>query len=167
MEANTQEKTGFKLFREKSLDAVESPEKLNDYLRVTSPGVWLVLVAIIAILIGFIFWAVLGRINTSQEIAVSVRDGHAVCVVPYEAMESAMKAGEITVNGQQYSMILSGDDIKTEIVSDATSASLRVTGGLAIGDLVVEIPVEVSLADGVYKGTILTESLQPISLLLQ
>ena len=32
MEANTQEKKEFKLFREKSLDAVESPEKLNDYL---------------------------------------------------------------------------------------------------------------------------------------
>ena len=37
-----------KLFREKSLKAIESPEALNDYLRVTSPGVWLVLAAVIA-----------------------------------------------------------------------------------------------------------------------
>ena len=34
------------LFREKSLEAIESPESLNDYLRVTSPQVWLVLAAV-------------------------------------------------------------------------------------------------------------------------
>ena len=32
-----------KLFREKNLERLESPEKLNDYLRVTSPGVWMIL----------------------------------------------------------------------------------------------------------------------------
>lgn len=32
-----------KLFREKSVEAVSSPESLNDYLRVTSPGVWILL----------------------------------------------------------------------------------------------------------------------------
>ena len=31
------------IFREKSLEAVENPEQLNDYLKVTSPGVWIVL----------------------------------------------------------------------------------------------------------------------------
>ena len=29
------------IFREKSLERVESPEQLNDYIRVASPGVWL------------------------------------------------------------------------------------------------------------------------------
>ena len=47
-----EEKKEFKLFREKSLEAVESPESLNDYMRVTSPGVWLVLAAVIVVLIG-------------------------------------------------------------------------------------------------------------------
>ena len=41
-----------KLFREKSLEAVESPESLNDYLRVTSPGIWLVMASVIVLLIG-------------------------------------------------------------------------------------------------------------------
>ena len=40
------------LFREKSLERLESPEKLNDYLRVTSRGVWLVLARVIVGLIG-------------------------------------------------------------------------------------------------------------------
>ena len=40
------------LFREKNLERLESPEKLNDYLRVTSPGVWMVLGAVIVLLVG-------------------------------------------------------------------------------------------------------------------
>ncbi len=32
-----------KLFREKSIESIESPEALNDYLRVTSPSIWLIL----------------------------------------------------------------------------------------------------------------------------
>ena len=61
-----EEKKEFKLFREKSVEAIESPESMNDYLQVTSPGVWIVLAAIIAILIGAILWSIFGRINMSQ-----------------------------------------------------------------------------------------------------
>ena len=50
------------LFREKNLERLESPEKLNDYLRVTSPGVWLVMATIIVLLTGVCIWGVLGRI---------------------------------------------------------------------------------------------------------
>ena len=65
-----EEKKEFKLFREKSLEAIESPESMNDYLQVTSPGVWIVLAAIIAILIGAVLWSVFGRINTTVDVAV-------------------------------------------------------------------------------------------------
>lgn len=38
------------LFREKSLKYISSPEQINDYLKVTKPAVWGVLVAIIILL---------------------------------------------------------------------------------------------------------------------
>ena len=41
------------LFRQKSIDRVSSPEQLNDYIRVTTPSVWLALIAIILLLTGF------------------------------------------------------------------------------------------------------------------
>ena len=46
------ENTGNKqsIFREKSIERIESPEKLNDYLRVTSPAVWIVLAAMIQLI---------------------------------------------------------------------------------------------------------------------
>ena len=46
-------------------------------------------------------------------------------------------------------------------------ADIRLAAGLNTGDMAVEIPLEASLADGVYQGSVRTESLKPISLLLQ
>ena len=60
MAENTDKRKG--LFREKNIERMESPEKLTDYLSVTSPGVWLVMATIIVLLAGVCIWGVLGRI---------------------------------------------------------------------------------------------------------
>jgi hypothetical protein len=54
-----------KLFREKSIKKIDSPEKLDDYLKVTSPKVWIILISIIVLIIGFVAWAILGVVETS------------------------------------------------------------------------------------------------------
>lgn len=51
------------IFRQKSMDRVSSPEQLNDYIRVTTPSVWLVLAAIILLLVGMLAWSVLGTVE--------------------------------------------------------------------------------------------------------
>ncbi|MDO5485163.1 MAG: hypothetical protein Q4F51_02440 [Sarcina sp.] len=45
------------IFRKKSLDRLSSPEQLNDYLHVTSPGIWIVLGAVIFLLISIFVWS--------------------------------------------------------------------------------------------------------------
>lgn len=40
------------LFRKSSIERVSSPEQLNDYIKVTNSGVWLVLAAVIMLLVG-------------------------------------------------------------------------------------------------------------------
>ncbi len=54
------------LFREKSLQRVSSPEKLDDYIKVVSPGVWLVLVAVIILLLGVLAWASVGNVPVTD-----------------------------------------------------------------------------------------------------
>ena len=51
------------VFRKKSLDRISSPEALNDYIHVTSPSVWLVLIAIVVLLLGMLAWSVLGTVE--------------------------------------------------------------------------------------------------------
>ncbi|MCR5591481.1 MAG: hypothetical protein K6F73_08080 [Lachnospiraceae bacterium] len=51
------------LFRKKSLERVTSPEELNDYIRVTTVPVWLVLLATLIILAGLIVWGIFGKVD--------------------------------------------------------------------------------------------------------
>ncbi len=55
------------IFRKKSLDRVTSPEELNDYMRVTSPGVWLIMAAAILLLTGMLIWGIFGTIYVQDE----------------------------------------------------------------------------------------------------
>ena len=96
------EQTKTKLFREKSVEAVESPESLNDYLKVTSPGVWLVLASVVVLLIGAILWGVFGHIRTTSPVAVKIEDGKSFCYVPYVQANGVMAQGVVTLEGKEY-----------------------------------------------------------------
>ena len=50
------------IFRQKSIDRVSSPEKLDDYIRVTTPSVWITLAAIVILLVGLIIWGTFGEL---------------------------------------------------------------------------------------------------------
>ena len=72
------------IFRKKTLDKVKSPETLDDYIRVANPGVWLLLIAIIALLIGACFWGIYGHIDSTVPVTVYVAEGSGVCYVAEE-----------------------------------------------------------------------------------
>lgn len=44
------------LFRKKAVDRVTAPDQLNDYIRVVPLGAWLVLLAVIVLLAGALFF---------------------------------------------------------------------------------------------------------------
>ena len=155
-----------KLFREKSLEAVESPESLNDYLRVTSPGVWLVMAAVIALLVGAILWGVFGHIRTTTQVAVAIEGGQSVCYVPYSAADGIMTQGVVTVEGKDYPLDTDAEFEMLPVPEDAPARLLR-AGGLSAGDWVILVPIDTDLAEGFYSGVAVTEDLRPISLLLQ
>ena len=53
------------LFRKKSMEHLSCPEKLNDYIRVATIPVWLVLIAIVLLLVGMICWGIFGEVTTT------------------------------------------------------------------------------------------------------
>ena len=54
------------LFRKKALERVESPEKLNLCLRMTTPSIWIFLAALALFVAGIFLWAVFGRIDVTN-----------------------------------------------------------------------------------------------------
>lgn len=63
----SEKKNESNIFREKSLSRVSSPEELNDYIRVTTPSVWVVLAATVVLLLGMLSWSIFGTLEVHNE----------------------------------------------------------------------------------------------------
>ena len=151
------------IFREKSIERLESPEKLNDYLRVTSAGVWLVLSAVVVLLIGVCIWGIFGRIEATSPAAVVTKDGQSICLVPMAALEGVIEHHTVSVDGEKKEIAVSSSE--PEVITEDTDIYTILAGNLSVGDIVFPmVLLEPLPSDGVVSGALLTETLSPASL---
>ena len=130
------------IFREKSIRP-SSPDQLNDYLRVTSPGVWAVLAAVILLMAGTIAWATVGTLETTEKARILVEEETALIV---SEGTTAPEAGMLLrVAGQEYSIVAT------------QNGEYGQTLGVA----------QVSLPDGAYDAELVIEQIHPIRFLLE
>lgn len=149
------------LFRKKSVEAIESPEVLDQYLRATSPSVWLVLAAIIALLVGGIVWSIFGTIDSKVQVAVVYNDEHKYCLVPQEALESVIENRVVQVGDE--TIELAPKAISPVTVAEDWDVYVLLAGNLQVGTIIYPIPISSQMEEGVYAGTIVTETISPIS----
>lgn len=63
------------LFRKESLERISSPEQMHDYMRVTTPRMWMILSAITVLLIGFVVYASTATMESTIEITLLSEEG--------------------------------------------------------------------------------------------
>ena len=131
------------VFRKKTLDRISSPEQLTDYLRVTNPGIWAVLAAVLLLLAGLFSWAMIGTLETSAQAKVVV-ENHTARIVPTES-ETLSEGMPLRIAAQEFTVASVGVD----------------EYGRAFGI------AEVSLPDGTYDGVVVTEQTRPVDFLLE
>ncbi len=131
------------VFRKKTLERISSPEQLTDYLHVTGPGIWIMLI-IIMLLLGSLFtWAAIGTLETKADVSVDVKQHNAVVIAP---------GGEKLAEGMP--LRVSGQDTT---IASATADEYGRTVGVA----------EVALPDGKYEGAVVTETVHAIDFLIE
>ncbi len=133
------------LFREKAVQRVSTPDQLTDYLHVTNPGVWIVLVTVIVLLCGLFAWAAIGDLESTAEVNIHVNDQMAeVYVVGSKAIE-IKKDMVVRVEDREFRVQQVGRD----------------EDGWLVGYF------ETDLEEGVYNGTLVMDSVKPIGFLLE
>ena len=131
------------VFRQKTLERISSPEQLTDYLRVTNPGIWVALAAVILLLAGILVWSLVGSLETKAQATVVVKDRQAQVIT---AGSEELAAGmPLTVEGRSYTL--------AAVEKDAYG---RISGLLAV-----------DLPDGSYEGSVVIDSVRPIDFLLR
>lgn len=154
---------GRSIFRKESLDRISSPEEYDQYLQVTGPGIWIVMSAIVLVLVGAIIWAVLGRLDTTMEVAVVARGDAVICVIPAEKADS-VKDRTVTIAEKEYEMVDSGR-APQRLTSGSDLAEL-LAYGFPEGTPVALMDVKAELSEGVYIGKIQVEQVAPISFIV-
>ena len=130
------------IFRKKSIERINSPESLNDYIRVANPGIWLLLVSIILILAGACIWGAFGHIDRIVETDVRVHNSEITCSVSDQEITS-VKSG-MSVRFDTYT----GEIVDFERNSDRGYTCILQT--------------EQIIPNGVYDGKIIIQSIKPL-----
>lgn len=153
------------LFRKSSIDRVNSPEQLNEYIRVTSPGIWLILAAVVVLLVGVVVWGIFGTIETKVETCVSVSGDTVVCYV--SADDAARLKEGMTVTAEGFTgTVKSIPNVPVQLGSDISDYVLYLTG-MSRGDFCYAVELELTGAtDGVYSAEITVDSTKPISFII-
>ena len=140
------------LFRKKSVDRISSPEQLQDYMRVTTPAVWMVLAAVAALLVGLIVSSALATLESTLSLQGEVSDsddGSSISITLPAAQRDFVAVGmPVRVAGEQahVTFLFQGEE------------DVFAVAGLD--------DAEKRLPEGVYDVEIVTETLSPISFLL-
>lgn len=152
------------LFRKSSIERVSSPEQLNDYVCVSNPSVWMILAAVIVLLIGVCVWGVFGKLDTKISTAGVSQKGIFTCFVTEENAAKIKPGMELNVDGN----VLSVSEISAKPISvnaDMDEYLLHL-GGFSEGEWLYEVTADSTLTDGTYKAEIVTESVSPMSFVL-
>jgi len=150
------------IFRKKSLERVSSPEQLDDYIRVSNPGVWIVLAAAIVLLVGVCVWGIFGRLETTVGSAAVIKNGEMTIYIKEEQLGKISEGMTVRVKDQEY-LITSVETIPKTIPEGFDEYMLHLSG-MHVGEWVFGVTaLDTDLADGVYKAEIVIESVAPMS----
>ncbi|HAA37764.1 MAG TPA: hypothetical protein DCE00_02705 [Firmicutes bacterium] len=104
------------LFRKSTLERISSPEQLNEYIKITHPGVWGVLLACLALLIAVGFWGFYGNIPDTVRARGIIFPQHGVAsVIPAAGGRISnlrVKVGDFVQAGQIIAVIPQEDLIR-------------------------------------------------------
>lgn len=162
-----------KLFREKSLDRISSPENLTDYIKVTTPSVWMILVAIMLLLVGICCWGVFGRLNTKIKTIIMSTGSYMYAIVEDTEAERISVGDALTVGDRTY--LVSGFGKEPIQLSMEDSSYLMHLFGktedcwvviLSISDVYVlsnGATGQDRLPTGTYEGAVIIDSVSPMS----
>lgn len=152
------------IFRKKSLDKISSPEQLNDYIMVTTPGVWMMLFSIIIVLIGAMVWGVFGRLDTRLSAPAVVEGGVATIYVEADEIKKIRLDQDVEIDGEKGFVVSIGfnsakaeDILGDMVITEAGYEENTIVYGI---DAIVE-----DVPDGIYMSEIVVDSVSPVTFL--
>ena len=124
---------------------MSSPEQLNDYLKVTSPKIWLLLAAVVLLIGGLLLWSGFTTIESYATGTARAVGGELTVT-----FDDAKKAGKV-----QAGMEMTVGDVQTEILTVGTNDNDEIVAS-----------AHANIPDGLYTVRVGYKTTQVLSMLL-
>ena len=149
------------LFRQKSIDRISSPEQLHDYMRVTSPRLWMILSVIIALVVGLIIFSTLATMESTLDVTITVER------YTYEDTDAGTKEEVMMITMEvpiEYKdTVVPGMEVRFANKKGTIDFVYLDQNGLAAS---IVMPADEKLPNGEYPGEVVLDRKTPIDFLL-
>ena len=147
---------------EKKLRKVDSPEQLNQYIRLSNPGVWILLIAIVVLLIGVCAWGFFGKIDTKITTVAISSDYNSYVYIKEADLEKVKNGMNVEIVNNENKCEIVEIETAPEKVTDELSEYARHLGNFQIGEWVYKCRLNKKLKEGTYGANIVVESIAPM-----
>lgn len=134
------------MFSKKNPEKISSPESLNVSIRVSSPGVWILMTAVIVLLAGFCLWGIFGHIDGMLTANAYANAGSVTCYISETDMDLVRVGAAVKLGGAE--------------------GTLTSIGEKNIRGIACTAVMETEIPDGMYEVQIAAEHIRPISFVL-
>ena len=153
------------VFRDKSVSRVSTPEQLNQCVAISGVWGWGILIAALIFLMGLVLWAFTGYVETIVEVGATVSGGRLTALVREDQLSDLKPGDELEIDGETFTLDYVA--AKPRPLSDEETGSfVAYVGELESGDWVYDLGANCDLADGNYRGQVVTESVWILTFVL-
>ena len=151
---------------EKKSKKVDSPEQLNEYIRLSNPGVWITLLAIIVLLTGFCVWGVFGKIDTKIATVAVSDEASTYIYVKEEDLSKVKDRMPVILNGSEDTFEIVELYETPEKITEDMDEYVRHLGDLQIGEWAYKCKLDKNVKEGTYGADIIIESISPMKFIV-
>lgn len=153
------------IFRKSSLERITSPEQLNEYIRISKPGIWIILAALLVLTLALFAWGVFGNIPDTINATGEATGGKLVCYLSPEDAEGVQAGMEVRI-GDVSGRIANVSDTPLSYNEAAALCENDYTmDALQLSNWNIMLTIDAAVQDGLHQVTIITENVKPISFL--
>lgn len=167
-EMRRKEKRMGNLFREKSIERISDPEQLDHYIKVTRPGGFLFLAAILLLLLSVWIWAATGTLEITIDTRGWSENGITTCYLTEEEIHQ-VEVHMKTVSGKNKGVVLMAAELPEsyEMMAEKLGSESMVHAlGIETGEWRYPVIVSEDTEDGIQSVSIVTDRVSPIHYLL-
>lgn len=130
-------------------------------MRVSNPGVWMILAAVIILLVGICVWGIFGHMDSKLTTVGVAQGGKVVCYVKEDDIDRVNEGELVKINGNEYHT-----DAISPLANAVPSDSVMAAGNFSKDDNLYAVTVYADISDGLYKVVFITDRIAPISFVI-